>query len=77
MVGGGGGYRLFGFLLGSTVSGGAAYLYLLDEYKVSNELLTEDVEVCFPFLFPGLDGGLIMGLYIGLEDFDSEGGGLC
>ena len=44
-------YRLFGFLLGSTVSGGAAYLYLLDEYKVSNELLTEDVEVCFPFFF--------------------------
>ncbi|RPB01870.1 hypothetical protein L873DRAFT_1763676 [Choiromyces venosus 120613-1] len=35
---------LFGFLLGSTVSGGAAYLYLLEEYKVSNELLTEDVE---------------------------------
>ncbi|PUU77536.1 hypothetical protein B9Z19DRAFT_1128202 [Tuber borchii] len=35
---------LFGFLLGSSVSGGAAYLYLLEEYKVSNELLTEDVE---------------------------------
>ncbi|CUS13875.1 unnamed protein product [Tuber aestivum] len=35
---------LFGFLLGSTVSGGAAYFYLLEEYRVSNELLTEDVE---------------------------------
>lgn len=50
--------RLFGFLLGSSVSGGAAYLYLLEEYKVSNELLTEDVEVCFlPVSFPDLDLG--------------------
>jgi len=35
---------LFGFLLGSTVSGAAAYFYLLEEYKVSNELLTEDID---------------------------------
>ncbi|KAG0642424.1 hypothetical protein HOY80DRAFT_1007967 [Tuber brumale] len=35
---------LFGFLLGSTISGGTAYFYLLEEYRVSNELLTEDVE---------------------------------
>jgi hypothetical protein len=37
--------RIFGFLLGSTISGAAAYSYLLQEYKVSNELLTEDIEV--------------------------------
>ncbi|KAH0613970.1 uncharacterized protein H6S33_005856 [Morchella sextelata] len=35
---------LFGFLLGSSVSGAAAYFYLLEEYKVSNELLTEDID---------------------------------
>lgn len=39
---------LFGFLLGSTVSGGAAYYYLMREYKVSNELLAADIEVFFP-----------------------------
>ncbi|CAZ80556.1 unnamed protein product [Tuber melanosporum] len=35
---------LFGFLLGSTFSAGTAYFYWLEEYRVSNELLTEDVE---------------------------------
>ncbi|KAI9687413.1 MAG: hypothetical protein M1820_010450 [Bogoriella megaspora] len=34
---------LFGFLLGSFVSGGGLYYYVLSEYKVSNELLTEDI----------------------------------
>ncbi|KAH6997573.1 hypothetical protein BGZ61DRAFT_436935 [Ilyonectria robusta] len=34
---------LFGFLLGSFLSGGAAYSYLLKEYKTSNDLLTEDI----------------------------------
>ncbi|KAI9722648.1 MAG: hypothetical protein M1812_001579 [Candelaria pacifica] len=34
---------LFGFLLGSTVSGAGVYYYILEEYKVSNELLTEDI----------------------------------
>ncbi|TGZ82434.1 hypothetical protein EX30DRAFT_370539 [Ascodesmis nigricans] len=34
---------LFGFLLGSTVAGGLAYYYIYDEYKVANELLTEDI----------------------------------
>lgn len=37
--------RLFGFLLGSFLSGGAAYSYLLKEYKISNDLLTEDIYV--------------------------------
>ncbi|KAI4135165.1 MAG: hypothetical protein LQ347_000900 [Umbilicaria vellea] len=34
---------LFGFLLGSTLTGAGVYYYILDEYKVSNELLTEDI----------------------------------
>ncbi|KAI9701966.1 MAG: hypothetical protein M1836_001310 [Candelina mexicana] len=34
---------LFGFLLGSTLSGAGVYYYILEEYKVSNELLTEDI----------------------------------
>ncbi|MCJ1346324.1 hypothetical protein MMC31_004539, partial [Peltigera leucophlebia] len=34
---------LFGFLLGSSLSGAAVYYYILNEYKVSNELLTEDI----------------------------------
>lgn len=37
--------RLFGFLLGSTVAGAGVYYYVLEEYKVSNELLTEDIYV--------------------------------
>lgn len=39
-------YRLFGFLLGSTLAGASVYYYILEEYKVSNELLTEDIYVC-------------------------------
>ncbi|TKA44340.1 hypothetical protein B0A54_05083 [Friedmanniomyces endolithicus] len=34
---------LFGFLLGSVLAGGGLYYYVIDEYKVSNELLTEDI----------------------------------
>ncbi|KAK6381988.1 hypothetical protein LTS17_003873 [Exophiala oligosperma] len=34
---------LFGFLLGSTLAGASVYYYILEEYKVSNELLTEDI----------------------------------
>jgi len=34
---------LFGFLLGSTLTGAGVYYYILDEYKVSNEILTEDI----------------------------------
>ncbi|KAJ4224070.1 hypothetical protein FSOLCH5_000599 [Fusarium solani] len=36
---------LFGFLLGSFLSGSAAYSYLLKEYKTANDLLTEDIYV--------------------------------
>lgn len=38
-------YRLFGFLLGSVLAGTGLYYYVIDEYKVSNELLTEDIYV--------------------------------
>jgi len=34
---------LFGFLLGIAGTGAGMYYYVLDEYKVSNELLTEDI----------------------------------
>ncbi|ESZ99562.1 hypothetical protein SBOR_0035 [Sclerotinia borealis F-4128] len=34
---------LTGFLLGSTLAGAGVYYYILEEYKVSNELLTEDI----------------------------------
>jgi hypothetical protein len=36
---------LFGFLLGSTAAGAGMYYYVIDEYRVSNQLLTEDVYV--------------------------------
>ncbi|KAM0163106.1 hypothetical protein ACHAQE_002656 [Botrytis cinerea] len=36
---------LTGFLLGSTLAGAGVYYYILEEYKVSNELLTEDIYV--------------------------------
>ncbi|KAF2459543.1 hypothetical protein BDY21DRAFT_282127 [Lineolata rhizophorae] len=34
---------LVGFLLGSVMAGAGMYYYVIDEYKVSNELLTEDI----------------------------------
>ncbi|OCL01223.1 WLM-domain-containing protein [Glonium stellatum] len=34
---------IFGFLLGATTAGAGMYYYVIDEYKVSNELLTEDI----------------------------------
>ncbi|KAG0651114.1 hypothetical protein D0Z07_2419 [Hyphodiscus hymeniophilus] len=33
----------FGFLLGSVLTGAGVFYYTLEEYKVSNELLTEDI----------------------------------
>lgn len=44
--------RLFGFLFGCVLSGGAVYSYLLQEYKASNDLLTEDIYVGLPFQGP-------------------------
>ena len=37
--------RLFGFLLGSTLTGAGIYYYFLDEYMVANEALTDDITV--------------------------------
>ncbi|KAK4497367.1 hypothetical protein PRZ48_011818 [Zasmidium cellare] len=34
---------LFGFLLGTVLAGGGLYYYVVDEYKISNELLVEDI----------------------------------
>ncbi|EFX05856.1 hypothetical protein CMQ_3925 [Grosmannia clavigera kw1407] len=34
---------LFGFLLGTTLSGSAVYYYVLQEYKASNDQLTDDI----------------------------------
>jgi hypothetical protein len=38
--------RLFGFLTGATTAGAGMYYYVIDEYRVSNQLLTEDIYVC-------------------------------
>lgn len=35
---------LYGFLAGCTIAGAAAYFYFLEEYRLANELLTEDVD---------------------------------
>lgn len=43
-------HRLFGFLLGATASGAGMYYYVVDEYRVSNQLLTEDIYVRVLFL---------------------------
>lgn len=34
---------VFGFLLGSTAAGALVYYYILDEYKIANQMLTEDI----------------------------------
>lgn len=49
--------RLFGFLLGSTAAGASVYYYILEEYKISNEMLTEDIYVC-KLHNPSQDSGL-------------------
>ncbi|KAL8806174.1 MAG: hypothetical protein Q9223_004879 [Gallowayella weberi] len=36
---------MLGFLLGTTTAGAGTYYYILNEYRVSNELLTEDIYV--------------------------------
>ncbi len=42
-------HRLFGFFFGSTLTGAGIYYYVLDEYRLSNELLTEDIYVSTSF----------------------------
>ncbi|KAL2122901.1 hypothetical protein VTJ04DRAFT_3356 [Mycothermus thermophilus] len=36
---------LFGFFLGSSLAAGGIYYYAIQDYKASNELLTEDIYV--------------------------------
>jgi hypothetical protein len=63
-------HRLFGFLLGSTLAGASVYYYILEEYKVSNELLTEDI-----YVRAALSWNIIgFGLVDGLPRIPSEGG---
>ena len=38
-------HRLLGFFLGSTLAGATVYYYVLEEYKISNEMLSEDIYV--------------------------------
>ena len=45
-------YRLFGFFLGSSLTGAGVYYYVLEEYRVANELLTEDIYVRLPTFPP-------------------------
>jgi hypothetical protein len=40
-------HSILGFLSGAVLSGGALYYYVIDEYRVSNELLTEDIYVSY------------------------------
>jgi hypothetical protein len=52
-------YRLFGFFLGSTLTGAGVYYYVLEEYRVANELLTEDIYVRpLPLPYPSSDYGI-------------------
>ena len=37
--------RLFGFLLGSSIAAYSTYYWVLEEYRVANEMLTEDIYV--------------------------------
>lgn len=40
-------YSFIGFLLGSTLAASGSYFYVLQDYKTSNALLTEDIYVRF------------------------------
>lgn len=37
--------RLFGFLTGAVVAGASVYYYVLGDYRISNEILTDDITV--------------------------------
>lgn len=40
---------IFGFLAGSVTAGAGMYYYVMEEYKVANQLLSEDIYVRVPF----------------------------
>jgi hypothetical protein len=65
--------RLTGFLLGSVLSGAGMYYYVLNEYRVSNELLTEDI---FVSLGRSFNAVLIANLITGLASHRSEDRGI-
>lgn len=41
---------IFGFLAGSVTAGAGMYYYVMEEYKVANQLLSEDIYVRLPSL---------------------------
>lgn len=38
--------RVFGFLTGAVVAGASVYWYVLSDYRIANEMLSEDIGVC-------------------------------
>lgn len=38
---------VFGFLTGAVVAGASVYYYILGDYRVANEMLSDDIGVCF------------------------------
>jgi len=42
--------RIFGFLTGAVVAGASVYYYILNDYRVSNEMLSDDIGVCLLFV---------------------------
>jgi hypothetical protein len=59
--------RLFGFLLGCTLTGAGIYSYVLREYKESNEMLAEDIYVRCRCLFPNRSRALPTGFRVALS----------
>lgn len=41
--------RVFGFLTGAVVAGASVYYYILGDYRVANEMLSDDIGVCLLF----------------------------
>lgn len=37
---------VFGFLTGSVAAGASVYYYILAEYRLANEMLSDDISVC-------------------------------
>lgn len=40
--------RVFGFLAGAVFAGASVYYYILGDYRVANEMLSDDISVCTP-----------------------------
>jgi hypothetical protein len=51
---------IFGYLLGSTLTGIGSYIYIYEEYKVASELLSEDIDVCLSPLPASPFGSLLV-----------------